>query len=76
MAVVVQCEGCLDNLSWCRGEIANVIKGEGLVEVFLVDYGHTVSVSWGELRKIQHQFIRLECQVGSFFFVEKLFLYF
>lgn len=64
MAVVVHQAGVVDH-PWCRGEVTNVVKGEGLVEVYLVDYGPHVSVSWANLRKIQMQFITVECQVGN-----------
>lgn len=71
MAVVVYNTKAVDQ-PWCRGEVVNVVKGEGLVEVYLVDYGRQVSVSWANLRKIQMQFITFECQVKN---SQKYFLF-
>lgn len=63
MAVIVEQKG---NSKLYRGEITDIVKGNGLVDVFLVDYGRTLSVSWMNLRKIEMQFISMECQVGEF----------
>lgn len=62
MAVAVKCPESQEHPQWCRGEIISTVRGQGVVEVYLVDYGHKVSVSWANLRKLQHQFISLECQ--------------
>lgn len=65
MPVIVHQTEVFNHSKWCRGEITKIFKGEGIVEVFLVDYGDTLSVSWSNLRRIQTQFASSECQVGN-----------
>lgn len=49
--------------NWYRAQILNVLKGKGVLEVFLVDFGQTVTTSWTLIKRLQPQFMTLECQV-------------
>lgn len=73
MPVIVNQSESLELPKWCRGEITNIVKGAGSVEVFLVDYGHTISVSWMNLRRIQHEFITTECLVSFYVTTSQFF---
>ncbi|KAF2882776.1 hypothetical protein ILUMI_23400 [Ignelater luminosus] len=48
--------------SWYRGRVCNVITGQGLVEVFLVDYGKTVTISYKDIRALSEKFRTLDSQ--------------
>lgn len=49
--------------NWYRAQILNVLKGKGSLEVFLVDFGQTVTIPWTIIKRLQPQFMTLECQV-------------
>lgn len=64
MAVAVKYEiPNSDSGPWYRGQITQVIDGKGTVDVFLVDYGTQVTLSWANVRKLQLQFFDHECVV-------------
>lgn len=62
MAVAVNSTGAADQTIWLRGQITGMTQGRGIVSVYLVDHGSTVTVPWADLRRLQPGFLTLECQ--------------
>ncbi|KAK4882908.1 hypothetical protein RN001_006227 [Aquatica leii] len=48
--------------TWSRATVIKVVKGEGIVTVFLEDYGKTVTVDYTKIRKLPDRFRNLDCQ--------------
>lgn len=66
MYVAVKCISPNGTIAtWFRGQIVDVTEGKGMVSVFLVDYGRQVTVTWMYIRKLQMQFVNMECQVSN-----------